>query len=124
MDKKFLGSCHCKAIRFEFYCEKEVNLIKCNCSICSHTNYIHLIIPHENFNLLSGKKKLISYQFNTYLANHYFCRTCGIKSFYQPRSHINSYSINYNSVVKPPKIIKIISFNGREYQGNLEKIIN
>ncbi len=124
MKKKFSGSCHCKAVSFEFYCEHIINLIKCNCSICSHTNYLHLIIPHDNFNLLKGKNKIISYKFNTNLANHYFCKLCGIKSFYQPRSHKTSYSINYNSVLCPPKVNKIINFNGKKYEKNLEKIKN
>ncbi|MEP3466757.1 MAG: hypothetical protein ABJN65_12115 [Parasphingorhabdus sp.] len=25
-----------------------------------------------------------------------FCRHCGVKSFYQPRSHPDSWSVNYN----------------------------
>ena len=120
--QKYLGNCHCKSVSFEFVSEEKVTLIKCNCSICFHTNYLHLIIPHDNFKLLKGANFLITYKFNTNLAEHYFCKVCGIKSFYQPRSHKNSYSINYNSVNKPPEINKIINFNGKNFEENIQRI--
>ena len=124
MLEKYLGNCHCNAIIFEFYCKTEINLIQCNCSICIHTNYLHLIVPHENFKLLKGDNVISTYQFNSKSAKHFFCSICGIKSFYQPRSHKNSYSINYNSIKKRPKIKKIINFNGKNYEMNLGKIKN
>ena len=123
MKNKYLGSCHCEAIMFEFYSKKVVELIKCNCSICYHNSYLHLIIPHKQFKLLKGKTKIKTYQFNKKLAEHYFCIDCGIKSFYQPRSHKNSYSINYNSIKKPaPNIDKIINFNGKNFEASLDLI--
>lgn len=123
MRNKYLGSCHCGAIMFEFYSKKIVELIKCNCSICSHSSYLHLIIPHKEFKLLKGKNKIKTYQFNKKLAEHYFCIDCGIKSFYQPRSHKHSYSISYYSIKKPaPKIGKIINFNGKNFESSLHLI--
>ncbi len=123
MKNKYLGSCHCEAIMFEFYSKKVVELIKCNCSICYHNSYLHLIIPHKQFKLLKGKTKIKTYQFNKKLAEHYFCEDCGIKSFYQPRSHKDSYSINYNSIKKPaPNIDKIINFNGKNFEASLDLI--
>ena len=62
--------------------------------MCSLTNYQHLFVPHQDFILNSGKDNLSSYQFGTKKAEHLFCKTCGIKSFYQPRSHPNAYSIH------------------------------
>ena len=122
MNDEYLGGCHCKAISFRFYSHNEVDIIKCNCSICLHTNYLHLIIPHKNFKLLKGSELLTTYQFNTNLAKHLFCKLCGIKSFYQPRSHKNSFSINFNSILNPPKINKIVDFNGKNFEKNLKKI--
>lgn len=123
MRNKYLGGCHCGAIMFEFYSKKIVELIKCNCSICSLNSYLHLIIPHKEFKLLKGKNKIKTYQFNKKLAEHYFCLDCGIKSFYQPRSHKNSYSINYNSIKKPaPNVGKIIDFNGKNFEASLHLI--
>ena len=116
MLRKYSGGCHCKAIQFEFYSKAQVNLIKCNCTICSHTNYLHLIIPHKKFYLKKGKDLINTYEFNKNLAKHFFCKLCGIKSFYQPRSHQDSFSINFNSILNPPKINKIIDFDGKNFE--------
>jgi hypothetical protein len=35
----------------------------CNCSICSKTGFLHLIVPHGDFTLLSGRESLTSYRF-------------------------------------------------------------
>ena len=122
MKEKYLGNCHCKAIKFEFYCEKKINLIKCNCSICSYTNYLHLIIPHQNFKLHSGKSMLKKYMFETKKALHLFCQKCGIKSFYQPRSHPESYSVNFRCLENPPQIRRIIQFNGKNFEEAIKKL--
>ena len=122
MKNKYFGECHCKSIRFEFYCRKDVSIVKCNCSICSITNFLHLIIPHKDFILLRGKEHLHTYQFNKNIAKHFFCKICGIKSFYQPRSHKNCFSINYNSVINPPKIKSVNSFNGRDFENNIKAL--
>lgn len=89
------GGCHCGAVRFAAQCEPVVELLDCNCSICRRAAFLHLIVPHEHFTLLQGKEKLVSYRFGSGAAEHLFCRTCGIKSFYQPRSHPGAWSINF-----------------------------
>jgi hypothetical protein len=48
-------------------------------------SYLHLIVPDGRFRLLQGEDELATYTFNTGVARHLFCRTCGIKSFYVPR---------------------------------------
>jgi hypothetical protein len=60
------------------------------------TGFLHLIVRKERFRLISGKEDLSLYRFNTGVARHYFCRHCGIKSFYVPRSNPNGYSVNAN----------------------------
>jgi hypothetical protein len=71
-----------------------VQVSDCNCSICSRTGYLHLIVPSSRFKLLSGADVLTTYAFNTGTARHLFCSVCGIKSFYVPRSHPDGYSVN------------------------------
>ena len=73
----------------------EIELVDCNCSMCHRTGYLHLIVPKERFSLLTGKRKLTTYTFNTETAKHLFCSVCGIKSFYVPRSHPDGYSVNF-----------------------------
>lgn len=58
------------------------------------TGFEHLIVPAADFRLLSGSDALAAYAFNTGVARHLFCRHCGIKSFYVPRSNPDGYSVN------------------------------
>jgi hypothetical protein len=88
------GGCHCGRVRFEVQAPAEIEVLDCNCSICSKTGYLHLVVPAERFRLLSDAASLTSYQFNTGTARHLFCSVCGIKSFYVPRSHPDGYSVN------------------------------
>ena len=62
--------------------------------MCQKTAYLHLIVPRSRFRLLCGESALTTYRFNTGAAQHRFCATCGIKSFYVPRSHPDGFSIN------------------------------
>ncbi|WP_198538169.1 GFA family protein [Marinicella sediminis] len=88
------GGCHCGGVRFTAQVPIGSTLLHCNCSICAMTGFIHLIATHQQFELKSGESLLSSYRFNTGQANHLFCSQCGVKSFYQPRSHPDSWSIN------------------------------
>ena len=116
----FQGSCHCELVKFEFKSLNKVEIWACNCSICSLNNYQHLFVKHSDFSLISGKDHLNSYHFGTHTAEHLFCRRCGIKSFYQPRSHPNSFSINLRCVKNPPLIDRVVKFDGKNHQGAVE----
>jgi hypothetical protein len=88
------GRCHCGAVRFEVEAPAVIEALDCNCSICRMTGFLHLIVPAARFRLLQGADALTEYTFNTGTAKHRFCRHCGVKSFYVPRSHPDGYSIN------------------------------
>jgi hypothetical protein len=91
---KHTGGCHCKRVRFEVLAPAKIEVGECNCSMCSKTGYLHLMVPATQFKLVSGEDALTNYEFNTKTAKHFFCSHCGIKSFYVPRSHPDGYSIN------------------------------
>jgi hypothetical protein len=111
------GGCHCRAVRFEAAVPAEVEILDCNCSICAMTGFRHLIVPHGDFTLQSGEGELISYRFGTGAANHLFCRICGVKSFYQPRSHPNCWSVNANAVDDlSPLRVTARPFDGRNWE--------
>ena len=88
------GGCHCGAVAFEVDAPARVTASECNCSICRMSGYLHLIVPRTRFRLLRGTDSLIEYRFNTGTARHLFCRRCGMKSFYVPRSNPDGYSVN------------------------------
>jgi len=88
------GGCHCRRVRFEVDAPPAIEALDCNCSICRMAGFLHLIVPASRFRLLSGSDDLAEYGFNTGTARHVFCRHCGIKSFYIPRSHPDGFDVN------------------------------
>ena len=88
------GGCHCRRVRFEVRAPAAIEALDCNCSICRMTGFLHLIVPASRFRLLSGADDLVEYTFNTGTAKHRFCRHCGIKAFYVPRSHPDGIDVN------------------------------
>lgn len=58
------------------------------------TGFLHLIVPASRFRLTAGADALTEYTFNTGTAKHRFCRTCGVKAFYVPRSHPDGFDVN------------------------------
>jgi hypothetical protein len=115
------GGCHCGLVAFEVLAVDEIEVEDCNCSICGMTGYLHLIVPKERFRLLSGEDALTTYEFNTKTAKHRFCKFCGIKSFYVPRSHPNDYSVNARCL--DPEAVKIVrkqNFDGKNWERHME----
>ncbi len=92
------GGCHCGAVRFRVGFDAPPTLLDCNCSICSKTGFLHLIATAADFELLRGADDLTDYRFGTGTARHFFCRHCGIKSFYVPRSHPDGFSVNWRAL--------------------------
>ena len=114
---KLSGGCHCRAVRFEAEVPAEVELLDCNCSICAMTGFRHLIVPHCDFRLLSGESALTHYRFGTGAADHLFCSVCGVKSFYQPRSHPEAWSLNWNALDDVSGFsVTVRSFDGRNWE--------
>ncbi len=112
---KASGGCHCGSVRFEAELgEPPVPALDCNCSVCRMTGFLHIVVPHERFELVTGRDSLASYRFGTGAAEHLFCALCGVKSFYQPRSHPDSWSVNANCLDEPVQLA-IEQFDGRNW---------
>ena len=110
------GGCHCGAVRFTAIMpDPPVPALACNCSICSMTGFLHVMVPHEQFELLSGRDTLTSYHFGSGAADHLFCSNCGVKSFYQPRSHPDAWSVNVNCLDEAPEL-SVEQFDGRNWE--------
>ena len=117
------GGCHCGAIKFEVDVPEATKLVECNCSICSKTAYLHLIVPKEKFKLLAGEGNYSTYTFDTHEAKHHFCKICGIKSFYIPRSHPNGVSVNARCLDDfDVSSYPVEQFDGKNWEQNIEKL--
>jgi hypothetical protein len=87
------GGCHCGRVRYRVTAGLD-RVTECNCSICGKKGFLHWIVPREQFQLVSGEDALTTYRFNTGVAEHRFCRHCGIHSFYVPRSDPDKIDVN------------------------------
>jgi centromere protein V len=111
------GGCHCGEVRFEVLAPDEIEAKECNCSICTKSGYLHLIVDAERFRLLKGDDKIATYSFNTGTAKHTFCSVCGVKSFYVPRSKPDGYSVNVRCLDDGQvRIASISKFDGQHWE--------
>jgi hypothetical protein len=117
------GSCHCGAVAVEVEAPAVLTAYECNCSICTRTGFLHLIVPPERLTLTAGQTALTTYTFNTHTARHYFCRHCGCRPFYVPRSNPDGYSVNVRCL-DPATIqqLVVLPFDGREWEANAQAL--
>jgi len=92
------GGCHCGRVRFEVDAPAHLDALDCNCSICRMSGFVHLIVPASRFRLVAGGDALVDYTFGTGVARHCFCRVCGVKSFYVPRSNPDGIDVNVRCI--------------------------
>jgi hypothetical protein len=116
------GGCHCGLVRFEVSAPANIEVAECNCSMCRRSGYLHLIVAKERFKLIRGQEAIATYTFNSGVAKHLFCSTCGVKSFYIPRSHPDGISVNARCIDDGSiESMTVTPFEGREWeQGRAE----
>lgn len=118
------GGCHCGRVRFEVDAPAKPVVQECNCSICAKTGFLHLIVPHSRFRVLSGEDALTTYTFNTGVAKHHFCNHCGIKSWYVPRSHPDGVSVNARCLDSGTiEALVVETFDGRNWERNVSQLL-
>jgi hypothetical protein len=121
-ERTYEGGCHCGRVRFEVR-TSETTVLDCNCSICRKKGFLHLIVSPERFKLVGGELALATYTFNTGIAKHHFCRTCGIASFYRPRSHPNDYDVNARCLDGDAlEDFEVVPFDGENWEENVAAI--
>ena len=113
------GGCHCGRVRFRIQVDLAQTAIgECTCSICVKKGILHLAVPRERLEILSGADALTTYTFNTGTARHTFCRHCGMHPFYNPRTNPQSYSVNarcldrFDAATMVPRRV----FDGRNWE--------
>jgi len=117
------GGCHCGAVRFRVRAPRDPEVLECNCSICSKSGYLHLIVHARDLELLAGAQALEEYRFGTGTARHLFCRRCGIKSFYVPRSHPEGFSVNVRCLDEGQLgSVRVRAYDGRHWEQAREQL--
>jgi len=110
------GGCHCGRVRFRVRGDL-ADVTDCNCSMCTKKGILRLIVPQSQFELVSGRDDLTTYTFNTGVAQHHFCRHCGIHSFYVPRSDPDKVDVNARCLDGvDPLTLAASTFDGRHWE--------
>lgn len=115
------GSCHCGNIKFEVEAPVVLEVDRCNCSICKKSGFLHLIVPLNKFKLLQGQDSISTYTFGSGIAKHTFCKNCGVKPFYTPRSNPDGIDINVNCLDEEVEM-NITPFDGQNWEQHAHKL--
>ena len=119
----YAGGCHCGLVRFRVEIDGDAReAIDCNCSICRKKGILHVIVPKERFTILAGKDALTTYRFNTGVAQHMFCKHCGVHAFYVPRSDPDKIDVNVRRLDGiDVDAIEVKAFDGKNWEEAIEK---
>lgn len=119
---EYTGGCHCGRVRFSVRVREHV-AHDCNCSMCAKKGFLHVIVPAADFTLVSGADVLATYTFNTGVAQHRFCRVCGVHPFYTPRSHPEGVDVNLRCLDGDvASLFEIRPFDGKNWEDNVGAI--
>ena len=118
----FEGGCHCGAVRFQVVVRTRDG-VRCNCTICAKKGYLHLIVDEADFTLLRGADALTTYTFGTHTAKHHFCMTCGVHSYYRPRSHPDKVDVNVRCLEGvSPEDFRFYAFDGQNWEKSVDAL--
>ncbi|WP_208022474.1 GFA family protein [Pseudomaricurvus hydrocarbonicus] len=81
-----------------------------------------MIVPQSKFKLLAGEASLTTYTYNTGIAKHTFCKVCGIKPFYTPRSNPDGIDVNVHCLDTQPQAVNITEFDGQNWELNAHQL--
>ena len=95
IQRHHLARCHCGAVVLRLYLPDGVlSPRRCDCSLCRRKGAIVGSVKLADLEVIEGKHALRLYQFNTHVAKHWFCGTCGIYTHHQRRSSPDEYGYN------------------------------
>jgi len=116
---KHIGSCHCGAVEIRVEAPAAIDAYECNCSLCERTGFLHLIVAKAALELVKGEDALTTYTFNSGVAQHYFCKVCGCRPFYIPRSNPDGFSVNVRCLDQSTvERLTVHPFDGRNWEAN------
>jgi hypothetical protein len=94
--EKYVGSCHCGAVRFEVDLDVPPGGGRCNCSICTKIAATAAIVKPSAFALLTDESSLGQYEWGAKISRRFFCKNCGVHCF--GRGHLAEVGGDYVSV--------------------------
>lgn len=115
---KLNGKCHCGAVQFTADLKGGLaSARRCDCSLCTMRGAVAVSAALDGLTITQGADNLSLYQFNTRVAEHYFCKTCGIYTHHRRRSNPNEYGVNLACLEgqSPFQLAEIIVHDGQQH---------
>ena len=95
IEPKHRLSCHCGSVVLELNLPNGiVNPVDVIAQFVEERGAVVGSVSLEDISVIQGLEHLRLYQFNTKVANHYFCGICGIYTHHQRRSLPDQYGYN------------------------------
>ena len=89
------GRCHCGAVHLRVrLADGFATASRCDCSFCAMRGAVAVTAVKDGVEVLQGAESLRLYQFNTRVAEHWFCGTCGIYTHHRRRSNPDEFGVN------------------------------
>ena len=115
------GACHCGAVQFTVTLTKGfASARRCTCSICRMRGAVAVTSTPEAFTITQGEDQLATYRFNTQVAEHHFCKNCGIYTHHKRRSNPSQLGVNVACLeaVSPFDFREVIVHDGQRHPGD------
>jgi len=89
------GACHCGAVKCKVRLHHGLaSARRCTCSYCAMRGAVAVSARIDGLEIIDGADSLATYNFNTGVAQHHFCRKCGIYTHHQRRSNPDELGVN------------------------------
>jgi hypothetical protein len=114
--KKFHGSCHCGSVKFSFEEEDITSGMRCTCSYCERRGSAlsKFTLSKDDLNIKAKDDAMGMYQFDTKIAKHFFCHSCGIHPFLETVRAPGQFRVNLGCLdgIDVDKL-EIVLFDGK-----------
>jgi hypothetical protein len=80
-------------VRFRVEAEIE-ELTRCDCSLCRRRGALMAKVHERGLTIQAGQDQLTLYRWNSGVAQHWFCRRCGIYPFHRKRAAPDYFGVN------------------------------
>lgn len=87
------------------------------------SGFLTLFVLKNNFRLLKDDDAITTYTFNSGVAQHFFCKHCGVKSYYFPRSHPDGLTVKVNCIkLESIERIEETAFDGQNWEQKVSEL--
>ncbi|MEP3919848.1 GFA family protein [Ascidiaceihabitans sp.] len=95
---KITARCHCGAVELSAELPDGLDPSRCDCSFCVRRQAAAVTAIASSVKVIKGADVLSTYSFGTHMAQHHFCKICGIYTHHHRRSDPTQCGINLGCI--------------------------